>query len=121
MSGPENISKVDRLRARDGDVCWLCAKPMDFSAKPNSAKAWSMEHLVCKSFGGPEDLANLVLCHPPCNRILGNRPLKKKIELRERRRRKAWIASLRSQRRPGCSCSLSVTSDAGRANFGNSA
>jgi 5-methylcytosine-specific restriction endonuclease McrA len=97
VSGPENISKVERLRARDGDLCWLCNKPMDFDATPNSSKAWSIEHLICRSFGGPEFVENLVLCHPPCNRILGCRPLKDKIRLRERRRRKLWIAALRSQ------------------------
>jgi hypothetical protein len=40
---------------------------------------------------------NLVLCHPRCNRILGDRSLKEKIKLRERRQRKIWIASLRLQ------------------------
>lgn len=97
MSGPENISKVDRLRARDGDLCWLCSKHMDFKAKPNSSKAWSVEHLIPTCRDGPGTLENLVLCHPGCNRILKDRPLKKKIELRERRRRKIWIATLRSQ------------------------
>ena len=97
MSGPANLNKVDRLRARDGDLCWLCGKHMDFSAKPNSAKAWSIEHLLAKAHDGPDRLENCVLCHPPCNRILKDRPLKDKIKLRERRRRKIWIASLRSQ------------------------
>ena len=97
MSGPANISKVDRLRARDGDRCWLCQQPMDFEAKPNSAQAWSIEHLIAKSRGGPDILDNWVLCHPGCNRILRDRPLADKIKLHERRRRKAWMASLRSQ------------------------
>jgi 5-methylcytosine-specific restriction endonuclease McrA len=97
VSAPENLSKVDRLRARDGDLCWLCGKRIDFKAKPNSSKAWSLEHLICQSAGGPNVLENLVLCHPPCNRILGDRPLKDKIRLYERRRRKIWIAALRSQ------------------------
>ena len=99
MSGPANISKVDRLRARDGDRCWLCQQPMNFQAKPNSPKAWSIEHLIAQSLGGPGILDNLVLCHPGCNRILKDRPLIEKIKLWERRRRKAWIASLPSQRR----------------------
>lgn len=94
MSGPVNISKLDRLRARDGDRCWLCDKPMNFEAKPNSPAAWSIEHLIAKSLGGPGMLDNLVLCHPGCNRILKDRLLTDKIKLRERRRRKAWIASL---------------------------
>lgn len=97
MSGPENIGKVERLRARDGDLCWLCGKHIDFNAKPNSAKAWSIEHLIPTCRGGPGTLENLVLCHPPCNRILRDRPLKDKIKLRERRQRKLWIAALRSQ------------------------
>lgn len=97
MSGPANISKLDRLCARDGDLCWLCQKPMDFQAKPNSHAAWSIEHLIAKSLGGPDIPDNLVLCHPRCNRILNDRPLTQKIKLRERWRRKGWIISLRSQ------------------------
>ena len=97
MSGPDNISKLDRLRARDGGNCWLCGAPIDFEAEPNSAKAWSIEHLLCKTHDGPSRIENLVLCHPPCNRTLGNRPLVKKIEMREKRRRKAWLASIRGQ------------------------
>ena len=99
MAGPANISKVERLRARDGDLCWLCGKHMDFDAKPNSPKAWSVEHLIPVCRCGPGTLENLVLCHPPCNRVLGDRPLKDKIKLRERRQRKAWIAALCSQLR----------------------
>lgn len=87
------MSKVDRLRARDGDLCWLCGKHLDFKAKPNSSKAWSVEHLIPSSRGGPSTLENLVLCHPPCNRTLKDRPLKDKIKLRERRQRKMWIAA----------------------------
>jgi 5-methylcytosine-specific restriction endonuclease McrA len=97
VSGPQNLGKVDRLRARDGDHCWLCGQIMQFDATPNSSKAWSIEHLISRSLGGPETMENLVLCHPGCNRILGNRPLIDKIRLRERRRRKSWSASLRSQ------------------------
>ncbi len=94
MSGPVNLGKVDRLRARDGDKCWLCDRKIDFKAKPNSAQAWSIEHLLSKSLGGPDILENLVLCHPGCNRMLRDRPLKDKIRMRERRRRKVWMASL---------------------------
>ena len=97
MSGPANISKIDRLRARDGDRCWLCQQAIDFQEKPNSPKAGSIEHLIASALGGPNILDNLVLCHPGCNRILKDRPLTDKIKLRERRRRKLWIASQRSQ------------------------
>ena len=97
MSGPDNLSKVDRLRARDGDGCWLCGDPLDFKAVPNSSKAPSMEHLIAKSRGGSESLENLVLCHASGNRRLADRPLVNKIKMRERRRKKRWIATLRSQ------------------------
>lgn len=94
MSGPENLSKVDRLRSRDGDLCWLCNERMDFEAKPNSGRAWSIEHLIPACRHGPDTLENLVLCHPSCNRVLRDRPLADKIKLRERRRRKIWLATL---------------------------
>jgi hypothetical protein len=97
MSGPDNISNLDRLRARDGCGCWLCGEPLDFSAVPNSARAPTLEHLIAKSRGGPQTLENIVLCHACCNRQLADRPLVDKIKMRERRRKKRWIASLRSQ------------------------
>ena len=97
MSAPDNIKRVDRLRARDGDGCWLCGQPIDFKAEPNSSKAWSVEHLLSQSHDGPDRLENLALCHPPCNRTLASLPLAKKIEMREKRRRKAWLSSIRGQ------------------------
>lgn len=97
MSGPDNLSKVDRLRLRDGGRCWLCDEPLDFKAKPNSPKSPTIEHLLSQSMGGPDRLDNLVLCHPRCNRILANRSIAQKVRLRDRRRKKRWIAALRSQ------------------------
>ena len=97
MNAPAKPNKVDLLRVRDGHRCWLCHEPIQFDATPNSAKAPSVEHLIPQSRDGPEILENLVLCHPGCNRILRDRPLQDKIKLRERRRRKTWIASLRSR------------------------
>ena len=97
MSGPENISKTDRLRARDGDLCWLCGQRIDFGAKPNSTKAPTFEHLIAQSRGGPTSIENIVLCHPGCNKQLGARPLVDKIKMRERRRKKIWIASQRQK------------------------
>ena len=92
MSGPVNISKVDRLRLRDGGRCWLCDDPIDFKAKPNSTKSATIEHLLCQSAGGTDIMDNLVLCHPRCNRILANRPIAEKVKLRDRRLRKRWKA-----------------------------
>lgn len=97
MSGPENIGKIDRLRARDGGKCWLCDEPLDFDAVPNSKNAPTYEHLIARCRGGLNTVENLVLCHRGCNKQLGDRPLVDKIKLRERRRKKRWIATLRSQ------------------------
>lgn len=93
MSGPDNLSKLDRLRARDGDNCWLCGERIDFNAIPNSSRACSLEHLIALSRGGTGSIENLVLCHPTCNRRLGDRSLQDKIRMREKQRRKAWKAA----------------------------
>ena len=97
MSGPDNLSTIDRLRARDGDHCWLCGLPIDFKAEPNSAKAWSIEHLLSSCHGGSDRLENLALCHPPCNRSLANRPVVRKVKMRERQRRKVWRSTIGGQ------------------------
>jgi 5-methylcytosine-specific restriction endonuclease McrA len=101
MSGPVNISKVERLRARDGGRCWLCEKPINFKAEPNSERAPSIEHLIPKCRDGSNEMENLVLCHPPCNGRLDNLPLVEKIKLRDQlrdeARRKKWLTDLRKR------------------------
>lgn len=78
---------VAALLARSGRKCWLCALPMEPGAE-------TIEHLKPLSLGGADDLKNLVLCHPGCNRQLGNRPAWQKIRMRDRRRRKRKAARL---------------------------
>jgi 5-methylcytosine-specific restriction endonuclease McrA len=85
---------VELLRNRDGGRCWLCGAPIDFKAEPNSARAPSLEHLIARSRGGPDTMDNLVLCHPPCNRELGDVPLAEKIKAREVWKEAAWKAAL---------------------------
>lgn len=75
----------------------MCDGPIDFKAEPNSARAPSLEHLIPQCREGPSTLDNLVLCHPPCNRRLGDLALVEKITLREKRREEAWKASMRKQ------------------------
>ena len=86
MNAPANLSKVEQIRARDGEECWACGFPMDFSAPPGSKKAPTKEHLLAQSLGGTDELANLVLCHPGCNSHLGNKPVSKKREIRRKMR-----------------------------------
>ena len=74
----------ERLRARDGDECWLCGGALDFSAAPNSKKAPTREHLLARSRGGGDGLDNLVLTHPGCNRMLGDREVEQKHKIRQK-------------------------------------
>lgn len=63
-----------RLIDRDGSDCWFCGRPL--------GEDITFEHLVPKSDGGFNKLANLALAHAACNKRAGNLPLVKKIELR---------------------------------------
>ena len=68
------------LRARDGDGCWLCTRPIDVGLA-------SIEHVLPRSLGGNDALDNLRLCHRDCNTRLGNRTPKGKRRMRQRVRR----------------------------------
>jgi hypothetical protein len=96
MNAP--LSKVEQIRARHGDGCWLCGGELDFRAPPNSKKAPTKEHLQPLSLGGTSDLDNLALCHPGCNRQLANRPREDKERMRAKRR--AALLKQASQKSP---------------------
>jgi hypothetical protein len=85
MTSMSGLSKIVQIRARDGDGCWLCGGKLDFDAAPNSKKAPTQEHLQPRSKGGSNALANLVLCHPGCNKQLGDRPEADKRKMRAKR------------------------------------
>lgn len=82
MTAPSKITKIERMRARDGDRCWLCAGTLDFEAIPNSKKAPTIEHLEARANGGTDAIENLALCHPGCNKHLANKPIDKKMRIR---------------------------------------
>lgn len=82
MNAPVSLNKVERIRARDGDDCWACGGTLLFDAPPNSTKAATIEHLQAKANGGSNDLDNLVLTHPGCNRMLGTKPVEQKRAIR---------------------------------------
>lgn len=65
-----------KVRERDGDGCWYCGLLLGEDA--------TLEHLVPKSKGGMNGLANYVLAHKACNAAAGDKPLVDKIELRAR-------------------------------------
>lgn len=64
--------QVRALRQRDGDDCWLCNSPIDFSiADKNHPMHYSRDHLKPRAAGGSDELSNLRLAHRECNRKRG--------------------------------------------------
>lgn len=67
---------VDALRERDGDLCCLCWRPIDFTVKSGtrgSDQGYSIEHLTPRSWfaednEGRDAWDNLALSHWGCNR-----------------------------------------------------
>ena len=74
------------LRARDGDNCWRCRRPMRFDLPPAHEKAPTIEHLRPQSKGGTGALDNLCLCHRRCNWDLGDNSREVKERMRSRSR-----------------------------------
>jgi len=74
--------QFEAVRKRDGDNCWRCHRPMDFSEPRNKAKSATIEHRKPRAHGGTSALDNLVLCHVGCNRHLGANPPEQKERMR---------------------------------------
>jgi 5-methylcytosine-specific restriction endonuclease McrA len=60
--------KVALLRARDGNDCWLCGKPLGGSP----GGSITLDHVIPRSKGGSNTLDNLRLAHRRCNHRRGN-------------------------------------------------
>lgn len=61
-------SQITALRQRDGDRCWLCLLPIDFTITDSAdPMRCSRDHVIPRSLGGGRDLANLRLAHAQCN------------------------------------------------------
>lgn len=79
---PAQVPKTAPTRAalleRDGDHCWFCGLKMGDDV--------TIEHLVPKSAGGRNMLANYALAHAACNHRAANLPLVEKIEMRQKMR-----------------------------------
>lgn len=67
-----------KIRARDGEGCWFCGEALGHDA--------TIEHLIPKSKGGGNSLANYVLAHSRCNSLAADKPLVEKIAMRARMR-----------------------------------
>lgn len=73
-SASAQAKRRQRLIERDGADCWFCGVPLGDDI--------TIEHLVPKSEGGRNTLANYALAHQRCNLQAANLPLVKKIALR---------------------------------------
>jgi HNH endonuclease len=60
-------NKRKRIRQRDGDDCWLCKKPIDFTLENDHAMRASLDHYVPRKWGGSNRAENLRLAHQHCN------------------------------------------------------
>lgn len=67
-------AKKARIAARDGKKCFVHNAKMNFDEL-------TIEHLLSFSHGGTDNINNLCLACTPCNDLLGNLPLTKKIEI----------------------------------------
>lgn len=61
-----SANKREAIRLRDGDRCWLCGRPMKFD-NPRRLTGATLDHVLPRSRGGSNDLANLKLAHRVCN------------------------------------------------------
>lgn len=78
-----NLARRDRraelvaaLTERDGSCCFFCRLTI-----PDGLE--TIEHLVARTSGGPDHLANMALAHRRCNERAGTLSLLEKIRLRE--------------------------------------
>lgn len=76
-------AQIELLKMRDGLLCWLCNRHLLKDGKRKNRQI-TIEHLVARSLGGGDDMGNLALCHPGCNRHLADRPLEKKRQIRKK-------------------------------------
>jgi len=66
-------SQVRRLRERDGDDCWLCLLPIDFTITDiNDPMHCSRDHVVPRALGGSRGVENMRLAHRQCNAERGS-------------------------------------------------
>ena len=63
----QDAERVQALRARDGEDCRRCRRPMRFDLPRGQDLGAAIESVVPPSAGGTEALDNLCLCHRRCN------------------------------------------------------
>ena len=81
----ERERRVAELRARDGENCRRCRRPLRFYLTDVQNPGPKIERIAPVAEGEPETIDNLVLCHSRCNA----EGLDQTVEVTERVRRKA--------------------------------
>lgn len=66
MGSLKRKRRTRALRARDGDLCYLCGVVMDFEDRTGEMAA-TIDHVNPIVYGGGHDLENLKLAHRFCN------------------------------------------------------
>lgn len=79
-----------RLRTRVLDVygttCHLCAQPIDLSLAFPDGASLSIDHIVPRSRGGSDDIANLRPAHLSCNSSRQADPMSRRRKRADERR-----------------------------------
>jgi 5-methylcytosine-specific restriction endonuclease McrA len=61
------LATVEKLAARDGACCWICAKAVDLDLPRNTRMGATVDHVVPVSEEGISTMANCRLAHLVCN------------------------------------------------------
>jgi len=93
QGGRKRAVIVRTLIERDGARCFYCMDPFSDELPPTK------EHLVARTAGGPDHIANLFLSCGPCNCEVGHRSAAEKIKFRDLKRRGAGTLLLTDIRR----------------------
>ena len=64
---PDLTISLHRLYRRDGGICQLCGKVLDFDRDPNDAEYPSIDHIIPLSKGGTHTWENVQLACRRCN------------------------------------------------------
>lgn len=68
MTGYQGSAELRRrLRARDGDDCYVCGLFIDPAVPPGTPQGETVEHVIPRSMGGSSSMSNLRLSHGRCN------------------------------------------------------
>lgn len=64
---------IRALINKHGGACAICGEQVSLK-EPDAEDYATIDHVIARSRGGPEDIANLRLAHRGCNEARGNDP-----------------------------------------------